>query len=158
MRKTKSSLKAFILPACVIELLHKTLYSCLLTQDDRVVLNYFHWQESVMEQVGKAHLRSTQRRTEFLPGAFADCRCLPLLTLSGMHGVKLGSWYGPPGGEIHLKFGLWGTIKTPNSLPKFKLAWNLPLCSWVAWIASSLLFSVMWHSVSDVATQFVFAC
>lgn len=39
---------------------------------------------------------------------------------------KRCSQSGPPGGEIHLKFGLWGTIRTPNSVPKFKLAWTPP--------------------------------
>ena len=98
---------------------------------------------------------STEKDT-VLPGAMADCGCLCLCSLQYAW-CKRRSQNSPPGGEIHLKFGLWGTIKTPNSVPKFKLAWNPPAApGWLLCLLPPL--SVMWHNVSDVTTQFVFAC
>lgn len=117
-------------------------------RDDRPVLNYSRWQGSVTAQDKKAHLRTAQRRTEFYLGRWqiADvCLCSLQYAL-----CMCRSRNNPPGREIHLKFGLWGTIKTPNSVPKFKPAWNPPAAlGWLLCLLPPL--SVMWHNVSDVA-------
>lgn len=118
------------------------------TRDDRTVLNYSHWREGVTAQDENAYLRTAQRRTEFYLGRWqiADvCLC------SLQYACMCCSRNNPPGREIHLKFGLWGTIKTPNSVPKFKPAWNPPAAlGWLVCLPPHHL-SVMWHNVSDAA-------
>lgn len=150
MRKTKSSLKAFTLPRHCNRAFKQSIMQLSLDTRWQTSFELFHWQESVTAQDGKAHLRSAQRRTEFHLGRWqiADvCFCSLLYAWCKRH-----SWSSPPGGEIHFKFGLWGTIKTPNGVPKFKLAWNPPTAP--AWLVRLLPpLSVVWYNVSDVATQ-----
>lgn len=152
MKKTKWSLKAFILH--VIESSNKTLQLSLNTRW-QTSFELFSLTRKWFSTGWRAHWRSAQKRKEFYLGRW---QLTDVCFFSLQHAwCKHCSWSSPPGGEIHLKFGLRVTIKTPNSVPKFKLAWNLSAApGWLVCLLLPLL--VMWYSASKAVVTFVFAC